>query len=76
MRYQIGVASHDHVLNGIEGGFCQLGHGKKTALEKMKTSGLFITRRVSKSRQTAKRCKLSPRLEKFQPNLPSRHGRL
>jgi hypothetical protein len=35
MRYWIGVASYDHVLNGIEGGFCQLGHGKKYALEKM-----------------------------------------
>jgi EVE domain len=35
MRYWIGVASYDHVLIGVNGGFCQLGHGKKPALEKM-----------------------------------------
>ncbi len=35
-RYWIGVASKDHVMNGVRGGFAQLGHGKKAALEKMK----------------------------------------
>ncbi len=35
-RYWIGVASKDHVMRGVTGGFCQLGHGKKTALERMK----------------------------------------
>ena len=35
-RYWIGAASKDHVMRGVEGGFCQLGHGKKTALERMK----------------------------------------
>jgi EVE domain len=34
-RYWIGVASKDHVMRGVEGGFCQLGHGKRTALERM-----------------------------------------
>jgi EVE domain len=42
MRYWIGVASHDHVLNGVKGGFCQLGHGKKPALEKMKPNDWII----------------------------------
>jgi hypothetical protein len=37
-RYWIGVASKDHVMRGVVGGFCQLGHGKKTALERMKPS--------------------------------------
>jgi EVE domain len=35
-RYWIGVASKDHVMRGVSGGFCQLGHGKKTALTRMK----------------------------------------
>ena len=35
-RYWIGVASKNHVMNGVRGGFAQLGHGKKAALEKMK----------------------------------------
>jgi EVE domain len=35
-RFFVGVASKDHVMRGIAGGFCQLGHGKKTALERMK----------------------------------------
>jgi hypothetical protein len=35
MRYWIGVASSDHVMNGVKDGFCQLGHGKKSGLEKM-----------------------------------------
>lgn len=42
MRYWIGVASYDHVLNGVKGGFCQLGHGKKTALEKMKPGDWIV----------------------------------
>jgi hypothetical protein len=41
-RYWIGVASKDHVMRGVAGGFCQLGHGKKTALERMKP-GDWIT---------------------------------
>lgn len=27
-RYWIGVASRDHVMKGVAGGFCQLSHGK------------------------------------------------
>jgi hypothetical protein len=27
-RYWVGVASADHVARGVEGGFCQLSHGK------------------------------------------------
>ncbi len=42
MRYWIGVASYDHVLNGVGGGFCQLGHGKKPALERMQANDWII----------------------------------
>jgi EVE domain len=41
-RYWIGVASKDHVRRGVEGGFCQLGHGKKTALERMKPGDWIV----------------------------------
>ena len=35
MRYWIGVASSDHVARGVEGGFCQLCHGKAAPLRRM-----------------------------------------
>ncbi|MBD3882988.1 EVE domain-containing protein [Phormidium tenue FACHB-886] len=34
-RYWVGVASSDHVLAGIEGGFCQLCRGKRSPLNRM-----------------------------------------
>lgn len=40
-RYWIGVASKDHVLTGIEGGFCQLCHGKSNPLKRL-TPGDWI----------------------------------
>jgi hypothetical protein len=40
-RYWIGVASKDHVLTGIEGGFCQLCHGKSNSIERL-TPGDWI----------------------------------
>lgn len=41
-RFWIGVASKEHVLIGKEGGFCQLNHGKKTALNRMKKGDYII----------------------------------
>ena len=35
-RYWIGVASRDHVARGVAGGFCQLGHGKASAVGRLK----------------------------------------
>jgi len=35
MKFWIGVASRDHVLNGIDGGYCQLCHGKAQPLQRM-----------------------------------------
>lgn len=35
MPYWIGVASKDHVLRGVAGGFCQLCHGKAQPLKRM-----------------------------------------
>ena len=34
-RYWIGVASRDHVLLGVAGGFCQLGHGKAAPVKRL-----------------------------------------
>ncbi len=33
--YWIGVASRDHVLKGVAGGFCQLGHGKAAPVQRL-----------------------------------------
>lgn len=35
MDFWIGVASRDHVLTGMEGGFCQLGHGSAASLRRL-----------------------------------------
>jgi predicted RNA-binding protein len=34
-RYWIGVAARDHVQVGVQGGFCQLCHGKSNPLKRM-----------------------------------------
>lgn len=34
-RYWIGVASRDHVKRAVEGGFCQLGHGKEAPVKRL-----------------------------------------
>jgi hypothetical protein len=34
-RFWIGVASRDHVLRGVAGGFCQLGHGKAAPIRRL-----------------------------------------
>ena len=35
MPFWIGVASRDHVLTGVSGGFCQLGHGAAAGLRRL-----------------------------------------
>ena len=42
MHYWIGVASRDHVLRGMAGGFCQIDHGKAWALKKMQAGDRLI----------------------------------
>jgi hypothetical protein len=34
-RYWIGVASRDHVMKGVAGGFCQLSHGKAGPVKRL-----------------------------------------
>ncbi len=34
-RYWIGVASREHVLRGVAGGFCQLNHGKAGPIRRL-----------------------------------------
>jgi hypothetical protein len=34
-RYWIGVASRDHVMKGVAGGFCQLSHGKAAPVRRL-----------------------------------------
>lgn len=35
MRHWIGIASRDHVMRGVAGGFAQLGHGKRAPLARL-----------------------------------------
>ncbi len=41
-RFWIGVASKEHVLIGVKGGFCQLNHGKRSGLDRMKKGDYII----------------------------------
>ena len=41
-RYWIGVASKEHVLLGVKGGFCQLCHGKPHPLRRMAVGDWLI----------------------------------
>lgn len=41
-KYWIGVASENHVKLGVNGGFCQLCHGKNTPLNRMKEGDWII----------------------------------
>jgi hypothetical protein len=38
----VGVASHDHVLGAVQGGFCQLGHGKEALVRRLKSGDLIV----------------------------------
>lgn len=42
MNYWIGVASKEHVLGGVEGGFAQVCHGKAGPLKRMKEHDWLI----------------------------------
>jgi len=42
MKFWIGVASKDHVLRGIDGGFCQLCHGSAQPLKRMSVGDWLI----------------------------------
>jgi hypothetical protein len=41
-RYWIGIASRDHVLGGVKGGFLQLGHGKPGPVKRLKKGDYVV----------------------------------
>jgi len=41
-RYWIGVASHNHVRAAVQGGFCQLGHGKYAPVRALKAGDILL----------------------------------
>ena len=41
-RFWIGVVSKEHVLRGVEGGFCQVCHGKKAPLNRMEKGDYLL----------------------------------
>ena len=42
MSFWIGVASRDHVLSGVGGGFCQLGHGSAAPVRRLKAGDWLV----------------------------------
>jgi hypothetical protein len=41
-KYWIGIATKDHVMAGVRGGFCQLGHGKHTPVARLNANDWII----------------------------------
>ena len=41
-RYWVGVATRDHVLRAVEGGFAQLSHGKAEPLRRMRVGDWLV----------------------------------
>lgn len=41
-RYWIGIASRDHVQNGVRGGFLQLGHGKLAPVKRLQKGDYIV----------------------------------
>jgi hypothetical protein len=41
-RYWVGVASREHVRRGVEGGFCQLSHGKAAPLRRLRAGDRIV----------------------------------
>lgn len=42
MRYRIAVASKEHVMHGVQGGFAQVCHGKAGPLQQMQANDWII----------------------------------
>lgn len=55
-RYWLGVASKDHVQIGVEGGFCQLCHGKKAPLTRMQRGDYILYYSPKQAFQSAELC--------------------
>jgi hypothetical protein len=64
VKYWIGVACRDHALNGVREGICQVCHGKKGPLAKMKENDWIIY--YSSMRSLENRGKMTPLANKCQ----------
>jgi hypothetical protein len=42
MKYWVAVASREHVLRGVEGGFAQVCHGKQNPLKRLKSGDWIV----------------------------------
>ncbi len=42
MSYWLGIVSREHVLRGVERGIAQIGHGRKSGLERMRVDDWLI----------------------------------
>jgi len=40
--FWIAVASRDHVMKGVKGGFCQISHGKSSPVERLKPGDRIV----------------------------------
>lgn len=55
-KFWVGSATRDHVVRGVEGGFCQLSHGRPEPLRKMKRGDWIVYYSGRESMDTKARC--------------------
>lgn len=69
-RYWIAVASREHVLQGVDGGFCQVCHGKAAPLRQMAGSDLLAYYSPKEFFLQEEPCRKFTALGKISPDLP------
>ncbi len=77
MRYWVGVASRDHVLLGVAGGFCQVCHGKQAPLARMKQGDwiLYYSPKTGMNSGEKVQAFTAVGADCGRPSLPVPHGR-
>lgn len=63
-KFWVGVVSKEHVQRGVKGGFCQVCHGKKGPLNRMKKEITYSTIALNTRWLIRKNYRLLQRLEK------------
>jgi hypothetical protein len=72
-RYWIGVASREHVLRGVKGGFCQVCHGKQAPLKRMQSGDWIIYYAPTEKFGEKGPCQKFVALGRIKPGEPYQH---
>ena len=70
MKYWMAVASREHVLRGVSGGFCQVCHGKGAPLKQMAPNDWIIYYSPTEEFQRPKICRAFTAIGRIQAKEP------